>query len=271
MRVYILLKYGSSVAALLSLLLACPVHAARDFTQDTSNYCGVTTSAIENLVNGATDIALAAWLEADSFADIASRNYVTGFLIDSTATLGFNVGVDAPSSGQEVRCEARSVSTDAKQVEYGSSSVSTGSYVLLGCHYDIQGDAIQPYYQGVAEDDGDTSRAFANTTWTKGTVTGAAAIGANRAPPGTASAPTDGRVAHVGVWVTTDGSPPLTTAEWAALGKGMDMRLAAPHNLIEYWQVTGRDSPETGLINNTSCTITGTLNFGINPGIYHAN
>jgi len=75
-----------------------------------------------------------------------------------------------------------------------------------------------------------------------------------------------GKVAEAGIWDTE-----LNTAQVAALAKGYAPSLIQPSNLMDYWPIIGRQSPEPNMMNASSATPTNSpTNFAHPPMIYPA-
>lgn len=66
----------------------------------------------------------------------------------------------------------------------------------------------------------------------------------------------DGALAEIALWNVV-----LTTAEQLALSKGFSPILIKPENLVHYFPLIGRNSPEIDLMNSPTGTLTGTSNF----------
>ena len=63
----------------------------------------------------------------------------------------------------------------------------------------------------------------------------------------------NGNLAEVGMWDAT-----LTAAEMGILAKGFSPQFVRPGNLLAYWPLIGKHSPEDELISNGTGTLTGT-------------
>ena len=74
----------------------------------------------------------------------------------------------------------------------------------------------------------------------------------------------NGKLAEAGVWDVA-----LDDFEVAALGKGYSPRLIRPGNLVGYWPIIGRTSPEIDLAEGNDLTVTGTPDTYAHPRIIY--
>lgn len=237
---------------------------SRDFSKNVNNFMTLGTAGLANLINGAAQVSAAVWVYFDTLTAAANANRAFTILVDGVNT-GMMVGVHNGTSAV-IRAGARSQAADAFQTRDGTTVVSTGAWHLLGAVFNIGGDVITPYLDGVAEGSGAVT--FGATTWTKGAPTQADAvggvIGGLGVPPSTDSQ-VDGRIAHFGLWNTG-----LSAQNFADMFGGANMGAIETANLVSYLRLAGYDSPEPNLVTGApSGTIANIVPAGAeNPSVW---
>jgi hypothetical protein len=139
---------------------------------------------------------------------------------------------------------------------YWSSGTATWRVANTACndgnwnHYavSITGSGGTHYRNGA------TDGTFAHTA--PGSYSGTKRIAAQS----NGGSPFAGDLAAIGVW-----NVGLTADEIASLAKGVPPDAVRPANLVEYWPLYGRNSPEQGLISGISGTLTGSPTVAEHP------
>lgn len=215
------------------------------------------------LLSGAAKISAHVWINGDTFDAGANDNRLFGIgIADNTAGLMLNITDSAGS--KLLRASGRSVSGDSLQSKTATTVVTASAWHSCGAVWNITGDVITPYYQGVAEGGGAVT--FGNATWTPSARTDYDTIagGAGSLPFAATALQFDGRVAELVFWVDDIGAD-----NFAALAKGFSPLMIRPDALVFYAQLIGNNSPERDVISGLSGTITGTIAKADHPRIIY--
>lgn len=234
---------------------------SRDFTKDTANIMnlGAGNGAVSLDCSGASAISIAAWALADTFSTGAvTNNRIISLSLDTG--IGLEINVDAMGSPDVMRLTGRSVTTDANQVESGTTSITTGSFFHYVGVFDFANDTTRGYLNGALEID--AGSAYGNSTYTPGTPGAPDRIG-RTSQNTTAVNAWDGLIAEVAIWSTDIG---LAGAQglFKTGPYGLAPLLVSSTALVGYWRLFGTQSPEPDPINGNDGTITGTINGSTN-------
>lgn len=218
------------VKLLLITAIFLPTHrAARNFTAASSH-----NLAISQAVVSATPFTVSAWFKPN--------NATTFFNIAAITTFGslnhyWRLSAVGDTAGDPVRFSVK----DAGTVQ--NASTSTGFSANVWNH------AV-----GVAASA--TSRTVYLNGGSSGTnATSRTPSGVNRTYVGVGPGETDffdGDIAEIAFWDVA-----LNADEVSALSKGISPLLIRPANLVAYWPLLGRTSPEIDLIGGANLTVTG--------------
>ena len=230
---------------------------ARDFTKNTANYMSLGVNALGALLNGASIISVSMWIQADTLTATANNNRLFSvYNFNGNTALTFLT--DATS---HLRVGGRS-NLEGFQFKDSTTAIATGgAWTHCGGVYNIGGDTITPYLNGVAEGGGAVT--FSAATWTNAPPTTTNdIIGGDAATAG--GGPTavgqqiDGRLAEFAVWVGVD----IGAANMRLLSQqrgGKDLLRIHRASLVYYLPLYGDASPEPAIIGTPVGTITGTV------------
>jgi hypothetical protein len=231
---------------------------ARTFTKNAANYCSLGIGSIGPLLSGVGKFSVGAWVRLTSVTAGADDNTLIT-VIDNAASVGMVLSIDGSiANNPKIRAAARSVSTDTKRTKSGNTTIPLGVDVHIGATYDIAGQTLSVYFNGIP--DGSGAAVFANGVWTFGTPTSPDTLSGYLAPPATASQ-LDGVLSEIALW-TTGG---LTDPEFARLGAGHSALKVRRDRLVWYMQLKGTVSPEQSVIGGIVATITGSLPAASHP------
>lgn len=238
---------------------------ARDFSKNGSNYMTLGVNAVGPLLNGAAKISVHAWVYADTFDTGTNENRILTIINNTGSVSGVVLCVTDSAGSKLLRAGARSVSTDGFQARNATTVITTGAWHSVGAVYDIAGDVITPYYEGVAEGGGAVT--FGNATYTQGSPGVADTDGIGKGGSDTIAVTTiqwDGRIAELAIWTDDVG-----VSNFAALAKGFSPLLVRPDVITDFWPLIGNYSPETDIISGKNGTIAGTIAKADHPRIIY--
>lgn len=228
------------------MALDFPGGAATDFLR-------FTAGEIEALLSGASAFSVAAKVNYDAITDASSSQRIfTGFV--NGASTGFLLATAFSSPNNFLRLQGRSVSTDSLQtVDATTTNITAGVLRTLGGVWNIGGDAMRGYINGVQEMSG--AATFANATYTPGTPTGQASIGITNC---------NGLLAELAIWKVDIG-----TAGMLEFHRGKDPRLISPGNLVYYHP--GHNATDPDLKSGIVAEVVGTIaHRDPHPAMYRA-
>lgn len=234
---------------------------ARDFTKNTANYMRLGINAIAPLLNGKGAFSAHCWFNVDTLDTATNTDNRLFQVYVANGSSGFIFCIDATPATDVFKVGARSGSGDGFQTKSATSACGTGVWHSGGAVVDIAGDAITPYFNGVAEGGGAVT--FGNATFTNGTpTTSFDAVGSDGAVAASQQQ-TDGRIAEMAIWTEA-----LTAIEFAYLAKGYAPFLVHNKGLIFYMPLIGVTSPEPDIVSAKLGTITGTVAAAAHPPIH---
>jgi hypothetical protein len=235
---------------------------ARDFSKNLANYISLGNGALGPLLSGGTTFAFSALIYWRTISSGQNDNQVITILNNGT-TVGVSFGLDgALSAGNaRIRMTVRSVNTDTRHGCSGNTNVPQNTWVQIGGQFSITAQYIDLWQAGI-NDSSVGSLPYANSTWTYGAPTAPDGIGAYA--PGHASdvltSHFDGLIAELAIWNTI-----FTLDDKLALGRFRIPSRVRPQNLIAYWPLLGRLSPEIDYRSGKNGTITGSVPQASHP------
>lgn len=218
---------------------------ARDFTGSTSNYL---SHAAGGTIADSFPISMACWFNADSFASngflVSMTHYEDGDKGDYLTLRFFNNTVTAGL-----------YQTNLSGVNISATAAATTGTWHHGTVVFTSSSLAAAYLNGANKGTGTPSRTPAPLT----TLSVGALVRS-----GNVSAPVDTRIAEAAIWTAA-----LTDAEAAILAAGASPLTVRPANLLTYWPLVGRFSPETDRIGGYDLTLTGTVNAADHPRVVY--
>lgn len=221
---------------------------SRLFTKNLSNYMSLGISGLGPSLSARSAFSIHAKVKPTALG-ISDGGSVLSIL-DNATTVGVSLGV-TPITGT-VKLSARSVSTDAKQTQTGTTSLTAGVPAYIGGVVNVSSATIAVFVNGVSE--GSVGVVFANGGWTFGTPTDADTVGGFRAPPVATTDQFDGEISEIALWATV-----LSGTDFATLATGASADTVQAGSILYYLKITGTASPELPTLGSAQGTITGSL------------
>lgn len=207
---------------------------ARQFTAASSQYLSQGSAVVD--LTGA--FSFAAWCNAPTLpsggATIMSIGTTSS--TDYVRLLLFGTGDASPSVLNALSTDGTNTNTAV-----GTTALTAGEWTHAGASYNTVGTP-RVYYNGAMEHEH-----IFQTVDPSGQ--NATVIGRTERPsPGLYW---DGYIAEVGIW-----NVQITTADYLILAAGYSPLLVKPNNLVAYWPLIGRMSPEIDLVGGFDLTLT---------------
>jgi len=241
---------------------------AREFTKNLSNFVDLGAATIGPLLNGATGITFACWVNPASFAgtNIAGDDLITIYQ-GTLQGVGFIMGLSNANTGVgDPFVGVRRVGTDAGHSFNSSTLVSTSQWShVVGCV--TFGQAAKIWINGaqasgsVAGLSTTTAGTFLHTAGTRRDSLACFLHTTNI--PLSEDRQFNGQMAECGLW-----NVELSSAEIQSLYKGFAPPQVKPQNLTCYWPMIGRGTVIEELRNGKNGTIAGSIPNADHPRIY---
>ncbi len=238
------------ISLLLALILVClPVRAARSFngTSDAG-----TTSTLS--LSGQSAITVVFWLHWTTFANDDK------LALEYSANYGTNAGsfiIDANDSGGKFLAGMAAAGTYNTSEFTRPTAGAWHHYAIVFDRSAAAANQIIPYLDGAA-----ASYTKFSSSAMSGNFSNYNLYLMSRAATGLFGG---GRMAELAVY-----GGALSANDIAALGKGYSPLLIARSSLLHYFPLGGRMSPEIGLLQGASVTLTGT-SYADGPALLAAN
>lgn len=232
---------------------------ARDFSKNTSNYLSLPSNTFSTLLNGLSAYSVHAIVNIDSTSTVSLDNRIISGLI-SDGSNGMTLSIDNTDGTRKLVCAGRSVAGETRESKTGTTDLALSTWYKLGGVFNIGGDTITPYVNGVAEGGGAVT--FDNATYTSGAApsTGDAIGGFDSNPTGT-DVQFDGRICEVAIWNYDIGS-----TVFSQLASGYAASFFTK-GLIFYmsFKVGANANPEVDSVGGKIGTIVGSLPTSTHP------
>ncbi len=208
---------------------------ARSNTGSTSNYLGISSA-----VKTAVPLTMACWVYPAN-----NTTYYNVMSVSKTSAAGDNyfvIAIDGSIGGDPVIADATS-SLPASGVAT-AGTYTANSWQHIGGVF-TSNTSRTAYYNGTG--------GTANTTSVTPSGISATTIGGYRNSSG-GFGMLNGRVAEAAIWGAA-----LTADEMRELARGACPLMVRPNDLLAYWPIVGRTSPEPDDVGDFDLTITGTM------------
>lgn len=233
---------------------------ARDLDKNTAEHLRFGTDNQQDL-SGASAISVHVIAKADTIdADQFDNVLFIVFIDGSTGKAGIWMSVRGDGA-DNLYVGGRSQAADSFQASRGGTTIVTGTEYHLGAVLDIGGDTVRSYVNG--SQDSSDSVTFGAATYTPGTAP-THPDGIGNASNAGATRWWDGPMSEVAVYDTDIGTP-----GFEQLNEGFSPLLVQPQNLIWYWRLLGRTSPEIERILGKDATVTGTIPAFAHPRVIY--
>lgn len=236
---------------------------ARDFTKNTSNYCAIGVNQFGPILNGASVISVAMWVQADTLTGTANNNRMFSiYNRDGNTALSF-----LTDASNHLRVGGRSADEGFQFKDTTTTIATDGSWTRLGGVFNFAAGTITPYINGGAEGGGGVT--FSNTTWinnvptTTNDIVGGDAASGGGGPTATGQQ-FDGRIAEWAIWRIDIGA-----TAFANLALGYLPSVVHATQPVFWMRLLGDTSPEPSVISSVQGTITGSVPQATHPPIIY--
>lgn len=202
---------------------------ALSFTKNVSNHADFGVNVLSPLLNGASQISMAAWVRQRTMTTGGTDNGILRAVIDA-ATDGIFFGLVGAQDLAKVRIAARSTGANSPQATSGATTITQNAWLHAGAVADIANNQVRAYLNGVL--DGSTATSFIGSTYVVGTPTSGDTIGGYDTAAPTTGKQTNGDIAEVAIWKGDIGD-----LGFASLADGYSPLMIRPNLLIEYWDL----------------------------------
>lgn len=213
---------------LLSLLVALPSQAARDFVISSAQYLTAGTSVT------APPFTVSVWINGDNDT---TQQSVIAFSANGTTTERWNISIEGAVTNDPIRWNARDGTTESANCPTVDYTPST-TYNVIG----VEVSATNRYCCV------DGSCGTPNTTARSPDGVDNTIIGGRF--QSVAEGFYEGRIWEVAIWTVE-----LTAAEILSLNKGVSPLKIRPESLLSYWPILGRASPEPDIVGKRDATL----------------
>ena len=211
---------------------------ARDFTVASSQYLGTETEPVTGV-----PVTVSLWFNADT-----NGSEWTLLLIENNVTSQyFYLGAQASGAGSNIVF----LTADGSGSAFAETSTgySTGVW-NHACGVSGAANSRAAYLNGGGKGTNTTSRTPSGLTRMR--------VGGFGSSPDM-----DGKIAEVAVWNVA-----LTDDEVLMLSLGFSPLLIRPGNLISYWPIIGRTSPEIDIVGGNALTVNGSAPVSAHPRVF---
>lgn len=230
---------------------------ARNFSKDGVCMMTLPAGTVGSLVNGASQISFAAWMNASSFSS-AKGNYVFVCRL-STNNAVCDLGING-TGGNVLFGGGRSCSGDSFIECAGITGVTLGAWHHVGIILDYAARRIRLYLDGVQEASAVASSWASSVFQWGGAGTWKDSIGSDQ--NGSAANQFAGSIAEACIWPSDIGA-----AGFSALAKGFNPYAIGPKKPVLYFPLNGQCSPEIDPASGKLASIAGSIPSSAHPGI----
>lgn len=214
---------------------------ARNFDRASSHFLEHAVALVT-----AAPFTFAAWIKTSNVTDVQTIMNVER---STTSADGWQLSVRGDVAGDPIRWQSQRSTV---------SSCDTTTGITAGTWHHAAGVEAAGNSRTVYLDGGNSATNGTSKVPTNIDVT---AIG--RRSNGTPTNYFDGDIAEAAIWNVA-----LSAADVAALAKGVSPFFVRPGNIIAYWPLIGRFSPENDLTDGSAMTVTGSV-VADHPRIYY--